>query len=137
MYLKLWHGCLLPNLFSLIHNQCRPLSEEMYFIIVRTGIKFCKSVSACMDKMSDSSTFHEETPAAIFMCTKTHQLSLFQITLNPNSLQTHFSYSYFNIILLASRSSKWTLPNVTAYACVMYLLCVIRIAQLHFTTQRQ
>jgi len=109
----------------------------MYLIIIRTGIKFCKPLSTYMEKIPDGSSFHEETPAAIFVCTKIHQRSLFQITLNPSSQQTYFSvlYSYFNIILFVSRSSKWTLPNVIAFAYVIYLLCMFRIAQLHFTTQ--
>ena len=53
-----------------MRNQCKPLSEEMYLIIVRTGIKVCKSVSTYMNKIPDGSTCHEKTPAAIFLCTK-------------------------------------------------------------------
>jgi len=67
----------------------------MCLIIIRTDIKFCKSVSTYMNKIPDGSTFHEETPAAVFMCTKTHQWSVFQITPNPNSLQTNFSVIFF------------------------------------------
>jgi hypothetical protein len=63
----------------------------MYFISIRTGIKFSKPFSTYMDKIFNGSTFHEETPASVFMCTETHQWSLFLITLNPNNLQTHSS----------------------------------------------